>query len=282
MILYKDWGKHLRWGNYAYLLMGLSSFANLTGNRLCLPRDYFAWKYLENPPEFDDNYHVDETFHFRTTQYSIEELNYILTYFKENKDKNININLGPHLQSLEWTKYNSTYVKSIMKFKDSEVQRVKDKYAHIFNKKVIGIGIRRGDFINHGCFYQIPLEWYLRALKAEFPDWEKCNILFFSDHIEEIKTLFRGENFYFADANGTHTHADNFLHYHKDPMEQFILGTLCQGFVAGQSTFNWHQMKYVHDNGYKVVHAGVNLIGSCAIESPNDYFYPTTWTLHKI
>jgi hypothetical protein len=279
MILYKDWGKHIRLGNWLFIYSGLSAISYKTGNPMYLPENYFLWQYLKYPPEFDNNISVDETFHFRQTNYTKDEFNYLIDYFSLNRDRNININLGSHLQSEKFIESDIDYIKTIMQFKEEEVQKVRNKYSHILNKKTIGIGIRLGDFVNHGCFYQIPLEWYLKALQAEFKDWMDCNILFFSDDIEKLKTIFKRENYYFATPNNTHTHIDSFKHYHGNPMEQFILGTLCQGFVGGSSTFSWWQMWYIHNNGGKVVHSGQNLAGECLQKFYNPDYYPKNWKL---
>lgn len=278
MILYKDWGKHIRLGNFLFLYAGLSSFCKKTGNQLVLP-DYFMWKYLKNPPKIDSGLEYDEIFHFRTTQYSKQELDWILEQF--SRKETLNVNLGSHLQSQKWWEDDKEFVKDLLSFKEYEIERIRDKYSHVFTKPVIGIGIRRGDFVNHGCFYQIPLTWYEKALKYEFKDiWQDCNILFFSDNIDEIRKIFKGDNYFFAHPNNTHTHADNFKHYHNDPMEQFILGTMCNHFIGGSSTFSYWQMWYVFQNGGKVVHSGKNLIGECAEKHKNPDYYPLEWTYY--
>lgn len=286
MILYKEWGQHLRLGNYLFNYFSLLNICKETGHELVLP-DYFAWKYLEYSPIIDKGINQDELFHFRTNEYSRNEQDWLYLFFKQKIDKAININLGGNNQSELWFQDNLEYIKTMAKIKHSAVNAVKEKYAHVFtnNKKVIGIGIRRGDFVNHGCFYQIPLNWYLDALNYNFPNWkENYNILFFSDHIEEIKNIFTGsDNFYFAEPNGTHTHAENFKYYHQDPMEQFILGTICDHFIGGSSTFTWWQMWYVKTfNNGTVIHSGKNLTGECLKTFYNPNYYPENWTLYKL
>ena len=282
MIKYTEWGKHVRLGNFLYLWAGINSIAKQSGHEIQLP-SYFLWDYLENPPTITQDNSYDELFHFRKFNYSIEEKEWIVNYFKERKDKVININLGPHLQSEKFFLEDLDYVKSKLLLKEDKVDAVRKKYFNFFDKKTIGIGIRRGDFVGSGCFYQIPLDWYLSALKAEFSDWKDCNIIFFSDNIEEVKKLFKGDNFFFADANGTHSHANGFKDYHKDPMEQFILGTLCDNFIMGNSTFSWWQSWYIKNfKGGKIVHSGKNLRGQCEKDFYNPDFYPESWVLHEI
>lgn len=285
MIIYKDWGQHIRFGNWWFNYAALHTIAARSGNSIALP-EYFAWQYMHSPPQIDNGIVSRETFCFPTNTYSREAMDYLYQYFSDNRDAVININLGPNNQSEKWFIDELDYVKQKLRFSPTAVDAIKKKYAHILGngKETIGIGIRRGDFVHHGIFYQIPLEWYIKALETEFPDWKNYNILFFSDHIEEIKTRFIGKNFYFAEPNGTHTHAENFKYYHQDPMEQFILGTLCDHMIIGNSTFSWWQGWYVKNfNGGKVVHCGRNLsdVGEHQFGKNPDY-YPADWILHTV
>lgn len=283
MVKYNDWGKHLRLGNWLFLYAGIQSILKNSGNELWLP-DYFLWNYLKNPPHITHgNTSYDEVFHFRQTNYTIEEKDYLVKYFCENVHKEININLGSHLQSEMWFENDIDLILSKLELKEDVVNKVKQKYIHFFDRKTIGIGIRRGDFVNHGCFYQIPEDWYEHALDFIFPDWKNYNVVVFSDDIEWCKKRYSKNGWLFAEANNTHTHKENFLHYHKDPMEQFILGTLMNHFIGGSSTFTWWQMWYVKNyNNGTVVHCGKNLQGQCEKDFFNPEYYPKNWTLYKI
>lgn len=286
MIVYKDWGKHLRFGNWWFNYAALLTIAKRTDHVLTLPK-YHAWDYMNYPPALDtDLQKEDELFPFPTNLYSQGAKDYLYSYFSDRKDKVININLGANNQSEKWFLDEVDYVKEHLRFNESALVSISKKYEHILNngKQTIGIGIRRGDFVGHGVFFQIPLEWYTNVLEAQFPDWRNCNVLFFSDHIEEIKTRFIAKNFFFAEPNGTHTHAENFKYYHNNPMEQFILGTLCDHFIGGNSTFSWWQMWYVKNfNNGKVVHCGKNLSDAGEKDhGKNPDYYPDSWTLHKI
>lgn len=283
MVKYIDWGQHLRLGNWLFLYAGLQSILKDTGNPLALP-PYFLWKYLDDPPFITDNKSYGEVFHFRQTWYTPHEKESIRgvlnTKFRDGIT--VNINLGSNLQSEKWFIDDIDYVKGKLKIKQEELDRVKAKYAPFFMRPTIGVGIRRGDFVGHGCFYQIPEKWYETALEAEFPDWREYNIIVFSDDIDWCKNYYRNKGWLFSDANNTHTHADNFRHYHNDPMDQFILGALMDNFVGGSSTFTWWQMWYVKNfNNGKVVHSGKNLIGQCADNHKNPDYYPDSWILYS-
>ena len=281
MIRYNDWGKHIRLGNWLFLYAGIQSIIKDSDNAIAFP-DYFLWKYLNKRPNVTTDVKYDSIFHFRQTNYTIEEKQYLKDYFIKNKDKQININLGSHLQSEKWFIEDIDYIKECLELKKEYIDIVREKYKYIFTKPTIGIGIRRGDFVNHGCFYQIPEDWYLKALESIFSDWETYNIVFFSDDIEWCKAKYKHSNMFFAEPNNTHTHADGFKHYHKDPMEQFILGTLMNHFIGGNSTFTWLQMWYVKNfNNGIVLHCGENLRGECIKQFNNPDYYPSNWTLYK-
>lgn len=283
MIIYKMWGQHLRLGNWLFNYMSLLNICKRTGQQMKLP-EYFAWKYMLHPPEIDPGTQEHDTFHFRTLLWSREEQDWLYEHFGKNHEKIWNINLGSNNQSELWFQDELEYIKEMARFTPEAISRVKEKYTHMFTKPTIGIGIRRGDFVGHGVFYQIPEDWYEKALAAHFPDHENCNIVVFSDDIEWCKVYYQGKNWLYAEPNNTHTHAENFKHYHKDPMEQFILGILMDNMIIGNSTFSWWQAWYVdHFNKGKIVHSGKNLSDAGNREfGHNIYFYPDRWILHNI
>lgn len=279
MIKYINWSEHLRQGNFLFLWLSIHYIAKKSGNKVVLP-SWYMWKYMNFEQEITDNKDFEELFHFRQTNYTPEEFQFLVNFFTENKDKVININLGSHCQSeLFWGK-DIEFAKSLLTIKQEYINNVKEKYSYIFNgRKTIGIGLRMGDFEGHGCFFQIDKKWYIKALEGEFPDWKDCNVVFFSDDINTVKTLYKADNFYYAEANNTHLHTDGFKHYRNDPMDQFILGTLMDNFIGGSSTFTWFQMYYVKNfNNGKVVHSNRNLRGECLEKFYNPNYYPENWT----
>lgn len=280
MIVYKDWGQHLRFGNWLFNYCALLTIAKRSGHQMEFP-PYFAWQYMTHPPTIDIELVPHETFPFRSNLYSREEMDYLYQFFTDRQGYTININLGPNNQSELWFQDELEYIKEMITFTPEAINRVRDKYSQFFTKPTIGIGIRRGDFVGHGCFYQIPEDWYMKALEANFPDWKDYNVVVFSDDIDWCREYYKDTPFLFADPNGTHTHADNFTHYHKDPMEQFILGTLMDNFIGGSSTFTWWQMWYVKNfNEGTVVHSTRNLAGECHEKFYNPDFYPTDWVAY--
>lgn len=277
MIIYNDWGKHLRLGNWLFIYAGLQSIIKDSNNKIAFP-NYFLWSYLKKIPTITTDNRFNEIFYFRTNVYSEEEKLFLKEYFIKNSHKQININLGSNLQSEKWFKEDIDYIKNCLAIRESKIQIVRDKYIQFFTKPTIGVGIRRGDFINHDVFYQIPETWYKKALDNNF-DYNQYNVVIFSDDINWCKKYYKNENFLYAEDNNTATHADNFKHYHNNPMDQFILASLMDNFVGSNSTFSWWNMWYVKNfNSGKVIHCGKNLSEKGQEQfGINENYYPENW-----
>jgi hypothetical protein len=280
MIKCNGWGNHLRLGNWLFLFTGLNYLAKHSNNKIVLP-EYFLWDYLKNLPNVTENQNYDIEYSFLNTKYSDDEKKNFIEFFKLNNDKIINILGYPGLQSEKWFIDDVNYIKNILEIKEEKIKEVKTRYKDFFTKPTIGIGVRRGDFVGHNCFYQIPETWYEDTLKKEFPNYLDYNVIIFSDDIEWCKNYYINKNFLFAESNNTYIQHSN--EYLNDPMDQFILGTLCDNFIGGSSTFSWWQMWYVKNfNNGKVIHSGKNLAGNCYDLFHCPHYYPENWIINKI
>lgn len=242
MIHHELFGQHLRLGNFAWQIAATIKLCS-TYNADTIYPDYYLWKYLKNPPKIYPS-NIPEGFEIirpRVWEWTANEEVWLNSLGEKFRNEDVSLALNFFFQSYKWFEGVEDKVYDFFQFKDDYVQFVKEKYAQIFIKKpTIGISLRLGDFKGHGDFYQIPKEYYLKALEVHFPNWEDYNIVIFSDHIEEAKTIFK--DVYFAEPNGTHTHAENFKYYHSEKaIEQFVLGALMDNFIIGNSTFSWWQ-----------------------------------------
>ena len=154
MIKCNGWGNHLRLGNWLFLFTGLNYLAKHSNNKIVLP-EYFLWDYLKNLPNVTENQNYDIEYSFLNTKYSDDEKKNFIEFFKLNNDKIINILGYPGLQSEKWFIDDVNYIKNILEIKEEKIKEVKNKYKDFFTKPTIGIGVRRGDFVGHDCFYQI-------------------------------------------------------------------------------------------------------------------------------
>jgi len=280
MIRCNQFGKHTRLGNWLFVYAAILRLAAKTGHKVEMP-EYFLWKYLDYPPHVTSDANYDVQYSVPWAQFSTERLEEMTEFFASNRYKIINFDITCFLQSEKWFMDEIDEVKNGLMLSEEYVNWIYKSYEKSFYQVPIGIGIRRGDFVGHGLFYQIPETWYLDALNAQFPDWRDENsIVIFSDDIEWCKSYYQGMPFLFAEPNQTHRHGPT---YQNDPMEQFVLGTMCNNFIGGSSTFSWWQMWYVKNfNHGKVVHCGKNLSDSAGKEYYNPDYYPETWKLQPI
>lgn len=268
MILHKRWGDILRLGNFLFKYASLTGFSKKYNTELYLPEHYMFYYFTHKPTvDYGINYDIE-----------IREQNH---YYDPNfynqfdyKNQIINFSLNSFLQSPKyWLDFEEDVIE-IFKFKSEHIENVKNKYSGAFNKETIGISIRRGDFINHSVFYQVPIEFYLYSLQKYF-DYDKYNLILFCDDYNWIRNTFKqNTNVFFADGDFVNQN------YSNNPMEQLILGSLCDNFIISNSTFSWW-LGYLgvncrNKNG-KVIHCGENLnLQVVPNSNPNDY-YCETW-----
>lgn len=273
MIRCNQFGQHTRLGNWLFVYAFMVSVAEKTGHEIKVPEGYFLWKYLENPPKTTADQNYDVQFIAPGPAWSREAMDSAYQFFSDNHDKVINIDLTCFLQSEKW--FDPGIVKRKIKIKQECVVEAFAKYPEI-KKPLVGIGVRRGDFVGHGVFYQIPEDWYTGVLNSSIKGWKKgSEVMVFSDDIDWCRVKYAGMGFIFSEPNGTHQHG---APYHRDPMEQFILGSHCDYFIGGSSTFSWWQMWYVKNimEG-EVFHCGENISREYYSKYGHPDYYPLSW-----
>lgn len=258
MIYHELFGQHLRLGNFLFKFAWSIAMKEKFKLDSVYPESYYLWQYLHHKPLtiINENQYIPEAPLLKSNwEWSLNEQKRLEQIVTSNK--NTIVSLDSFFQSEKWFSGREHRVFDALQFTPKAEADVICKYYNWDSRPTIGIGIRLGDFVGHGDFYQIPASWYIRALNEHFSNWkEDYNIVVFSDDIVEAKKIFAEYNFYYAQPNGTQTHADNFKHYHGDASEQFILGTLMDNFIIGNSTFSWWQAWLATYISGKVVHSG--------------------------
>ena len=172
-----------------------------------------------------------------------------------------------YLQSEKY--FDAATIKRQFTFRDQFVQHVKSKVPKdLFNRPTIVFQIRRGDYVNNPNYYHLSIEYYIDALLTHFPDWEQCNILFFSDDLPYCKVHFEClPNAYFTD--------------NLNDIEQMCLATLCDHFIIPNSSYGWWCAWLGEKPHSKIIHCG-HLQAGKLLESnnPKDY-WPERWTRHE-
>lgn len=240
MLLHKEWGQHLRTGNWFFKYAGMIGLARRFKTTLALP-DHFIWKYLENPPNLDDGIPADLTLKEETWEPCLD---FWESHREDIVTKNVNISLDTFFQSPKnWENYEEDIREAFrfkQEYKDDAIEWILKEIiplsVPVKKRNVVGISIRRGDFVDHGLFFQLGLDYYNQAIDTF--DKETTLFVFFSDDIEWCKANFNLPYQIFAPANNTHlTDKEN---YHRDPMFQMILGTaVCNDWIISNSTFSW-------------------------------------------
>ena len=116
--------------------------------------------------------------------------------------------------------------KFYFKFDEAVISKVKNRFSEALSKTTILISIRRGDFVDHPDYFQLPVSYYINALVNFYPQWRESNLIILSDDIDYCKFHFSFlPNAYFGK--------------NLPGVEQLALSTLCDHFIISNSTFSW-------------------------------------------
>jgi hypothetical protein len=151
--------------------------------------------------------------------------------YKEKKFHYESIKLDSENYDLEgWFQsekyFDEGLTKHYFEFKTNLIDKLKNAYKEAFSKKTILLSIRRGDFVDHPDYFQLPITYYILALLHNFPDWKERNLIILSDDIDycEFHFSFLDNAFFGSQLSG---------------IEQLALGSLCDDFIISNSTFSW-------------------------------------------
>ncbi|WP_428231295.1 alpha-1,2-fucosyltransferase [Flavobacterium sp.] len=250
MITYSKLGKKGNLGNQLFQI------ASTVGLAIESKQDYFFlhWKYQ----------------HYFKNELPLLEadlLNFIPVEEKEYNFYNrelgtANYDISGWLQTEKY--FDKALTKFYFEFSDSLIDRIKKLYQHAFTKRTILISIRRGDFVNHPDYLQLPIAFYLNSLVRFFPDWQSCNLIVLSDDIKYCKFHFSFlENVFFGDG--------------LNEAEQLCLGTLCDDFIISNSTFSWWSAWLGEKSDSKIIRPFKNFDGLKSLELNDKDYYPERW-----
>jgi hypothetical protein len=123
----------------------------------------------------------------------------------------------------------------------------------------IAIHIRRGDYVNHEAYAQLPITYYIISLLS-IKDWQKKNVLLFSDDMGYAKTHFEClPNAHFI--KGTE-------------VEHMALMSLCDEHILSNSSFSWWGA-YLSEQK-NVIYPAEYFRGSYSHKSTKD-LWPENW-----
>jgi len=233
MITMRDFGNNGRLANQLFQYASLLGIANKYDKELHLKSwhysDYFIGRFPIN--------------HISKINVNYEELNF---HF-DNIDikKNENMNLEGYFKSEKYWEHCKEIIREKLTFTNNFIYIVNKQFEYkngnILGKKpLIGIHIRKGDYINNPNYYQLPIHYYIQALKENFNNYESdYNIIFFSDDIEYCKLHFSCLfNAYFSENNSD--------------IEDLCLMSQCENLILSNSSYSWWGA-YLGVNKIKVI-----------------------------
>lgn len=245
MLTFSRFGKYGRLGNQLFQYASLLGIANRHSTEVILPEwdiaDYFAHK--PNIGKVTPTASFNEpNFHYTPIALNPLETTDMLGWF----------------QSEKYWEHCKDEVKDALKFKPVNL-------LNIPIGKSIAISIRRGDYVGNPNYELLGADYYYLALIEHFPDWRNYNILIFSDDIPYCKIHFQCmHNVHFVEG--------------FSPIEQLIIGSMCDHFIIANSTFSWW-MAYLGEKEHsKIIRPAYLFDGELLRTSDSKDFYPERWT----
>jgi Glycosyl transferase family 11/N-terminal domain of galactosyltransferase len=263
-----------RLGNQLFQLASAMGIAYKKGLKFCLKEQWAYAKYfiLSDVPMEDMsvcNGITEKHFHYASDAF--------FELFPIGISSTTNYSLSGYFQSEKYWKQIEHPIRLLFQFKEDFVGQCRTKLpSGIFNKPTIGVCIRRGDYVGHKHYYQIPISYYITALQKHFPNFlTDYNIIFFSDDIAYAKLHFGClPNAYFSEGN--------------TDIEDLCLISQFNNHILGNSTFHWwgaylSDHYYVRDNepiSGKVIRPDVYFAGESLSKDIKD-FWIEDWISHS-
>lgn len=243
-----------RLGNFLFNYAALIGMAETHGHKLSLP----AWKYAEH---FDYPYPEGEV---KGYEYQETTFHYNQDYVNGLRDIQENYDLRGYFQSILYWQHCEDKVKQALKFKQEFIDQVKQPFEQVFEKQVIAISIRRGDYKQNPNYRLLPVEHYIKALFEHFPNFEDYNIIVFSDEIPYCRVHFDClPNVYFSENNSD--------------IEDICLLHLCDHFLVANSTFSWFGAYLGEKPHSKIIHSVHHFEGELKRRHDTSTYYPKRW-----
>lgn len=248
MITFSGLNKNGRLGNQLFQLASTMGIAQRSQQDAAFPE----WPYERYFPNLNLNNNV-QNFPVITEP----RLGYFPELFEDKK----NIDIHGYLQC---EKYFHTDTKRLFSFHPDFSQQCRDAAPPgVFGRQVIAIHVRRGDYKESPIHRVLPALYYLLALEEYFPNWRKCNLLFFGDDMEHVKFTFSGlSNAFFSEG--------------LTDIADLCLMSQCDHFITANSTFSWWAAYLGEKEGTKVIYPKRYFKDNT--KETSEYIYPAHWT----
>ena len=177
----------------------------------------------ESPYEFQFFNHLISDEHINCdNSFTEEEFRYNKIYL----DKNYSYNITGFFQSYKYFWHNNNYIKNQINIDNNKITEISKIYGN-FNKKIIGIHVRRGDYVKKKEFHGlIALKYYEMVLNQI--DLNEYQIILFSDNIQEASSFINQLGVSFITANSVL----------NNTIDHFYMLMLCDIIICANSTFS--------------------------------------------
>jgi hypothetical protein len=182
--------------------------------------------YLEIPTLLENDFNYNEITNFKQTYRHADYISQKWDYSDIN-EMDDTIYYG-YFQSHKY--FEDVDITNEFILNKKVINNLKDKYSELFNKRTISLHYRlSGDRIEpriQQYHKTVSKEYYEKALELIDYDEKNDNVLVISDNIGLSKDILKNDNFIYIDNQ-------------KDIFEDFILMTLCDDNIVGNSTYSW-------------------------------------------
>jgi len=252
-ITFSKFGNYGRLGNQLFQYASIIGISKFYGTDVVLPKCDFA-EYLLTPPTIGELPNA--------TPVNEQHFHYDMGQFANAAHHDINIT--GWLQSEKYWAHCRKDVEFMLFPNANALWSVFVKYESLFDKPTIAISIRRGDYVNNPNYELLNADYYYLALLEHFPDWRDYNILIFSDDIPYCKVHFQClPNVHFIEG--------------LTPMDQLIVGSMCDHFIIANSTFSWW-MAYLGEKEHsKIIRPAHLFDGELKRTHDDKDFWPERW-----
>jgi 2-polyprenyl-3-methyl-5-hydroxy-6-metoxy-1,4-benzoquinol methylase len=269
MIIFPKFGKP-GGGNLGNQMMQLMSMVGLSKKHdveFMVPNWKYA-QYFESPPKQYTETALtipDEEVKERHYHYDYEFWD---AHIPKAKDKYLGI-FGWLQSKYYWIRHQDEVSKATQ-FTNEFFQSVYNKMPReIWEKEIIAISIRRGDYVGNKNYDLLPARYYIMALLEHFPDFkEHYNVLLFSDDFAYCHIHFDCIHPWYAEG--------------LSDIEQLCLLSMCDNFILANSTFSivGAMLAELHNPnvvGRKVIRPAYTFAGDLLMKCNDKDLYPENW-----
>lgn len=220
--------------------------------------------YLEIPTLLENNFNYSDNVDFKDIY---QHTDYTLQNWDYNEITEIDETLYyGYFQSNRY--FEDVDITNEFVLNQKVIRDLKDTYSDLFNKRTIALHYRlSGDRIESRIqeyHKTVSKEYYEKALDIIGYDEKNDNVLVISDNIGLSKNILGNNNFIYIDNQ-------------KDIFKDFILMTLCDDNIVGNSTYSWWGAYLNKNKNKKVVTTKTEWFGPNYKHLNLDSAFPKEW-----